>query len=342
MSDYKESFVESTACLKKAVPLMIKYQVPTTPTNYALWYTYVAQTNPQLNAALDSTLAKNGACSPLSSDLLYHEHLASQTERDMDTMKQSLEAMVTELDTSMQDTLNGTGNFQSVLDKSFNKLLKFEDEGLSIEETVALVRELVKGANDIRQSTSFFRNQLTDAEKEIAELKQHLEKSRAEAYHDALTGILNRRAFDEELRHLLEQGNPFCLIILDVDRFKKINDEFGHLFGDQVLKAIARRVEDGCKPPYQGFRIGGEEIAVLLPGTTMAVARQFAESLRRAVEKLIVMDRKTGQRFNSVTASFGVTAYQSGDGYAEIMRRADDQLYHAKDLGRNRVMPMSL
>ena len=342
MSDYKESFVESTACLKKAVPLMIKYQIPTTPTNYALWYTYVAQTNPQLNAALDSTLAKNGACSPLSSDLLYHEHLASQTERDMDTMKQSLEAMVTELDTSMQDTLNGTGNFQSVLDKSFNKLLKFEDEGLSIEETVALVRELVKGANDIRQSTSFFRNQLTDAEKEIAELKQHLEQSRAEAYHDALTGILNRRAFDEELRHLLEQGNPFCLIILDVDRFKKINDEFGHLFGDQVLKAIARRVEDGCKPPYQGFRIGGEEIAVLLPGTTMAVARQFAESLRRAVEKLIVMDRKTGQRFNSVTASFGVTAYQSGDGYAEIMRRADDQLYHAKDLGRNRVMPMSL
>ena len=342
MSDYKESFVESTACLKKAVPLMIKYQIPTTPTNYALWYTYVAQTNPQLNAALDSTLAKSGACSPLSSDLLYHEHLASQTERDMDTMKQSLEAMVTELDTSMQDTLNGTGNFQSVLDKSFNKLLKFEDEGLSIEETVALVRELVKGANDIRQSTSFFRNQLTDAEKEIAELKQHLEKSRAEAYHDALTGILNRRAFDEELRHLLEQGNPFCLIILDVDRFKKINDEFGHLFGDQVLKAIARRVEDGCKPPYQGFRIGGEEIAVLLPGTTMAVARQFAESLRRAVEKLIVMDRKTGQRFNSVTASFGVTAYQSGDGYAEIMRRADDQLYHAKDLGRNRVMPMSL
>ena len=342
MSDYKESFVESTACLKKAVPLMIKYQIPTTPTNYALWYTYVAQTNPQLNAALDSTLAKNGACSPLSSDLLYHEHLASQTERDMDTMKQSLEAMVTELDTSMQDTLNGTGNFQSVLDKSFNKLLKFEDEGLSIEETVALVRELVKGANDIRQSTSFFRNQLTDAEKEIAELKQHLEQSRAEAYHDALTGILNRRAFDEELRHLLELGNPFCLIILDVDRFKKINDEFGHLFGDQVLKAIARRVEDGCKPPYQGFRIGGEEIAVLLPGTTMAVARQFAESLRRAVEKLIVMDRKTGQRFNSITASFGVTAYQSGDGYAEIMRRADDQLYHAKDLGRNRVMPMSL
>ena len=342
MSEHKDSFAESTSYLKKAVPLMIKYQIPTTPTNYALWYTYVAQTHPQLNAALDNTIAQSGACSPLSSELIYHEHLAAQTERDMDTMKQSLEAMVTELDTSMQDTITGTGNFQNVLETSINKLLKFEDEGLSIEETVALVRELVKGANDIRKSTTFFHSQLSEAEKEIAELKQNLERSRAEAYHDALTGILNRRAFDEELRHLLEAANPFCLIILDVDRFKKINDEFGHLFGDQVLKAIARRVSDGCKPPYQGFRIGGEEIAVLLPGTNMAVARQFAESLRRGVEKLTVMDRKTGQRFNSVTASFGVAAFTAGDGYAEIMRRADDQLYHAKDLGRNRVMPMSL
>ena len=80
MSEQKESFAESTSYLKKAVPLMIKYQIPTTPTNYALWYTYVAQTHPQLNAALDNTIAQSGACSPLSSELLYHEHLAAQTE----------------------------------------------------------------------------------------------------------------------------------------------------------------------------------------------------------------------------------------------------------------------
>ena len=342
MSEQKDSFAESTSYLKKAVPLMIKYQIPTTPTNYALWYTYVAQTHPQLNAALDNTIAQSGACSPLSSELIYHEHLAAQTERDMDTMKQSLEAMVTELDTSMQDTITGTGNFQNVLEKSFNKLLKFEDEGLSIEETVALVRELVKGANDIRKSTTFFHSQLSEAEKEIAELKSKLQQSREEALHDALTGLLNRRAFDRELEHLLSLAQPFAVIILDIDRFKSINDGFGHVFGDQVLKAIARRVKDSCKNGERPFRIGGEEIAILLPGRTLLIARQFAEALRRAVEKICVKDRRSGQNLNALSASFGVAEYQSQDDYESIMRRTDEQLYRAKELGRNRVMPMSL
>ena len=338
----KESFIQASAYLKQAVPLMIKYQIPTTPTNYALWYTYVAQTNPQLNAAVDSTIKESGLCSPLSSELLYQEHVAAQTERDVETMKQSLEAMVTELNTNMRDTLSDTDGFKTMLEKSFSKLMKFEDEGLSIEETVALVRELVKSSRDITQTTKLFHNQLSDAEKEIAELKQHLEKSRAEAFHDALTGMLNRRAFDQELRHLLQTHSQFTLIILDVDRFKKINDEFGHIFGDQVLKAIARRVTDACKAGIKGFRIGGEEMAVILPHTTLLVARQFAEALRRAVEKITVMERKSGQRLNSLSASFGVAEYLTGDTYEQIMRRADDQLYRAKELGRNRVMPMSL
>ncbi len=338
----KESFVQASAYLKQAVPLMIKYQIPATPTNYALWYTYVAQTNPQLNAAVDSTIKESGLCSPLSSELLYQQHVAAQTERDVETMKQSLEAMVTELNTNMRDTINDTDDFQVMLEKSFGKLMKFEDEGLSIEETVALVRELVKSTRDITQTTQLFHNQLSDAEKEIAELKQHLEKSRAEAFHDALTGMLNRRAFDQELRHLLQTHSQFTLIILDVDRFKKINDEFGHIFGDQVLKAIARRVKDSCKSGERPFRIGGEEIAIILPARSLLVARQFAEALRRAIEKLSVMDRRSGQRLNAITASFGVTEYIANDSYENILRRADEQLYRAKELGRNRVMPMSL
>ena len=338
----KENVTQATSYLKQAVPLMIKYQIPTTPTNYALWYTYVAQTNPQLNEAVDKTILASGACSPLSSELLYQQHVAAQTERNVDTMKQSLEAMVTEINASMQDTLSGTGEFQAMLDKSFSRLMKIEDEGLSIEETMSLVRELVQGSRDISLSTRQFHNQLTDAEKEIAELKNQLEKSREEAFHDALTGMLNRRAFDQEITHHLNTQEPFALIILDIDRFKNINDGFGHVFGDQVLKAIARRVKDSCKSGERPFRIGGEEMAIILPGRTLPVARQFAEALRRAVEKISVMDRKSGQHLNTITASFGVTEYMTNDNYENIMRRADEQLYRAKELGRNRVMPMSL
>ena len=96
-----DNFTQATAYLKQAVPLMIKYQIPTTPTNYALWYTYVAQPKPQLNEAVDRTIQSSGACTPLSSELLYQQHMAAQTERNVDTMKQSLEAMVTEINASM-------------------------------------------------------------------------------------------------------------------------------------------------------------------------------------------------------------------------------------------------
>ena len=337
-----ESFTQSTAYLKQAVPLMIKYQIPTTPTNYALWYTYVAQTNPQLNEAVDKTIQSSGSCSPLSSELLYQQHLAAQTERNVDTMKQSLEAMVSEINASMQDTISGTGEFQAMLDKSFSRLMRLDDEGLSIDETMGLVRELVQGSRHISQSTRQFHSQLSEAEKEIAELKTKLQQSREEALHDALTGLLNRRAFDRELEHLLTLAQPFAVIILDIDRFKSINDGFGHVFGDQVLKAIARRVKDSCKNGERPFRIGGEEIAILLPGRTLLIARQFAEALRRAVEKICVKDRRSGQNLNALSASFGVAEYQSQDDYESIMRRTDEQLYRAKELGRNRVMPMSL
>lgn len=335
-------FTQATAYLKQAVPLMIKYQIPTTPTNYALWYTYVAQTNPQLNEAVDKTIQSSGACSPLSSELLYQQHMAAQTERNVDTMKQSLEAMVTEINASMQDTISDTGDFQAMLDKSFSRLMQLDEEGLSIDETMGLVRELVQGSRHISQSTRQFHSQLSEAEKEIAELKSKLQQSREEALHDALTGLLNRRAFDQEINHLLNTQTPIALIILDIDKFKGINDGFGHVFGDQVLKAIARRVKDSCKSGERPFRIGGEEIAIILPSRSLLVARQFAEALRRAIEKLSVMDRKSGQRLNAVTASFGVTEYVANDSYENLLRRADEQLYRAKELGRNRVMPMSL
>ena len=338
----KENFTQTTAYLKQAVPLMIKYQIPTTPTNYALWYTYVAQTNPQLTDAVNKTIEDSGVCTPLSSELLYQQHVAAQTERNVDTMKQSLEAMVTEINASMQDTISDTGDFQAMLDKSFSRLMQLDEEGLSIDETMGLVRELVQGSRHISQSTRQFHNQLSEAEKEIAELKSKLQQSREEALHDALTGLLNRRAFDQEINHLLTTQTPIALIILDIDKFKGINDGFGHVFGDQVLKAIARRVKDSCKSGERPFRIGGEEIAIILPARSLLVARQFAEALRRAIEKLSVMDRKSGQRLNAVTASFGVTEYVTNDSYENILRRADEQLYRAKELGRNRVMPMSL
>jgi len=338
----KDNFTEASAYLKQALPLMIKYQIPTTPTNYAVWYTYVAQRNPGLSQAIDDSIRQQGHCSAHTSERLYQQHVADESSQSLEQTKLSLEAMLLELGATMADTLSDTGQFQQVLENSFAKLSRFESEGLSIEETTGLVRELIQGSRDISQSTRLFSSQLAEANTEIAELKQSLAKSRELAYQDALTGLLNRRAFDEALRGYLANESPFSLVLMDIDHFKRLNDQYGHLFGDQVLKALSRRLSEACKEGEAAYRIGGEELCLLLPKRNLTVARQFAEALRRAIERLSIMDKRSGERVSRITASFGVTEYRPGDDYETLMRRVDDQLYKAKALGRNRVMPMSL
>ena len=156
---------------------------------------------------------------------------------------------------------------------------------------------------------------------------------------DPLTGLANRRHFDEQLARIigesLKYGAPASLIVADVDHFKKVNDTYGHEAGDEVLKAVAAifmscvRAEDVCA------RYGGEEIAILLPETTVARAQEVAERVRRAIELKLVLHN---ERAIPVTASFGVAGYPESTAIRDgLFPAADRALYEAKASGRNRV-----
>ncbi|HDX8453804.1 GGDEF domain-containing protein [Aeromonas hydrophila] len=336
----KDSFAQSAAYLKQAVPLMIKYQIPTTPDNYTLWYNYVAASMPELNQAIDQAIKLQGTCSLTTCERLYHQHLAAQDEQQMETMKLNLAAMANELGHTMQDALSDTGMFQDMLDKSFDRLSLIDDEGLSLEDTMGILRDLVRESRDVRMSTMHFRNQLSSAEKEIKELREALNETRKLANEDALTSLLNRRAFDLEIESLIRSKQPFSLILLDIDRFKSFNDEYGHLLGDQVLRAFSKRLRETCKEGVTAYRLGGEEFALLVPMRSLALSRQMAESLRRAIEKMSILDRKSGRRIDHITASFGVGEYSGQETGDSLVERTDKLLYKAKELGRNRVMPL--
>ncbi|OOF23584.1 GGDEF domain-containing protein [Salinivibrio proteolyticus] len=343
MSD--DQFQQSTGFLKKAVPLMMKYKVPTTPTNYALWYTYVADTDPQLNADVDDTLTHHGTCSPLQSDMLYQKHVADKHSQDMSALKQSLESMMTEMSHSMSDTLQDTDAFQSVLDRTFEQLARVEDEGLSIDETIAVVRNVVKDSQSLTQSTRYFKHQLSDAQQEISQLKQTLAEMTEQATHDGLTGLLNRRAFDRELAAYIDSNltPPFCLAMIDLDHFKKLNDTYGHVIGDTVLKQVAKRLSDYCRDGIQAFRYGGEEFALLIPQKRLNGAKRIAETIRTAIDRMIIKDRRRGNTLDHITVSIGVAEYdnETGESASDLIHRADKHLYSAKKLGRNRVMPIN-
>lgn len=328
--------------LKKAVPLMLKHQIPTTPINYALWYTYVGEQNPALNAQLDTVIAHYNTCPPVSSELLFRQYVADPVELDVRDMRLNLEAMATELSQSIRDTNLDATEFQACINTNFTKLNGIEEGALSVEQVLDLVRNLVKESENIRSSTEYFTAQLQKAQTEIDALKQKLEKSEKDVLYDALTGCLNRRAFDADLAGMLAQApEGTCLILVDIDHFKAFNDNYGHQLGDQVLRAVSKRLQEACRDGCKLYRFGGEEFAIIVPKSQLRIARQLAEAMRRGLEKLSLKDRRKDQRIDNITASFGVAQWQEKQVAIHLIERADMLLYEAKRLGRNRVMPMS-
>ena len=155
-----------------------------------------------------------------------------------------------------------------------------------------------------------------------------------QAEHDALTGALNKAAIGAALARTLELGNC-CLMVVDIDHFKRVNDSFGHLAGDQVLKGVAERLKVNLSDSDLLGRFGGEEFFVLGGQDSLRLAQVQAERLRAAVAEE-AFDRGDGQTLE-VTISVGLACSQSGESADDLVRRADAALYQAKQGGRNRV-----
>jgi diguanylate cyclase (GGDEF)-like protein len=169
-------------------------------------------------------------------------------------------------------------------------------------------------------------------------MRDAMQELRTESMTDLLSGLLNRRGFEEHGRAALanagEYGLPTALLICDIDHFKAVNDRFGHACGDQVIAAFARCLADAAGSRHVTARIGGEEFAVVLSGANLKTGRLFAEAVRNACSTL----RAPGlPEDHAVTASFGVAELQPGEDLTSLMRRADAALYEAKRRGRDRV-----
>ena len=154
---------------------------------------------------------------------------------------------------------------------------------------------------------------------------------------DPLTGMLNRRGFEErfvlEVQRAGRTGEPFALLLGDIDHFKALNDVYGHIAGDEALAAIGAALRDGCRTIDTAARIGGEEFALLLPGTGAGEGFDAAERLREAVEGIL------GPSGDPLTISFGVVEHpRHGALWPELMTGADRALYEAKAGGRNRTV----
>lgn len=175
-------------------------------------------------------------------------------------------------------------------------------------------------------------------EQEALGYREHLEEQRQKALIDPLTGLPNRAAWSERLEHEIDQwqqhGNTLLLAMLDLDHFKRINDNYGHLAGDKVLKIIASVLRKRLRGTDFIARFGGEEFVLLMPATLPMAGAKLLETLRASIEACPFHFK--GERV-TITISMGLTAFRPGEHSDLVIKRADQALYRAKNNGRNRI-----
>jgi len=180
--------------------------------------------------------------------------------------------------------------------------------------------------------------QLADAEEQFVSQEFAIQQHLRDASHDSLTSLENRRAFDKELAERFSRWQAdtaeFCLVLIDVDHFKRINDEYGHPIGDAVLKAIANAFTACARPEDSVCRLGGEEFGILLASCTLEQGWHIVDRLRHAIADHPI---PAGSAMLRLTVSLGIASVRSVQSADDLVSQADRALYSAKEAGRNRA-----
>ncbi|MDC7988135.1 GGDEF domain-containing protein [Rhodoplanes sp. TEM] len=209
---------------------------------------------------------------------------------------------------------------------------------LSVSE---LVKSLVRSTDAIQQTNALLQAQLKQSEDQFRLLQENMETLRLESMTDPLTRLANRKYFDFSLSQATTRAEdedapqPFSLAMIDIDRFKRFNDQFGHTTGDDVLRLVAFTLKNNVRASDLVARYGGDEFAVLLPNASLEEAMAIGDQIRKGVAERPLLRRATKETLGYVTLSIGVAAWAPGESAVALIERADRHLYEAKANGRN-------
>lgn len=330
-------FEYATSVAELAMRTMAQHRVPPTPNNFHLWFKYSLGQASDLKRALGILISNKRKFDKATNQALYETYIGGQgTEAAvvhkvsqqlhgvMDSAKGYLTAAIADNRTHIEaidgvagDTTNGV------------------DPKLLIEN---LVSELAKATARAAKLEAGF----AEKSRELDTIRDSLNKSEQRARTDTLTGLPNRRALEEFFRQVqitsMESDQPLSVLLIDVDHFKRFNDNFGHGVGDQVLRLVAKAVRERVRDNDLPARYGGEELIAVLPDTDLETCTSVAERIRRSISECQFTRRSTGEMLPQITVSIGVGQFQFGESMADLIDRCDRALYLAKKLGRNRVI----
>ncbi len=309
--------------------------LPADPPSFELWYTHFGKTNPALSKAIGEIVASRGRVSLSELDQLYDRYFRVDVrERRSQTTQVSHE--IDELIALFERSLKSLANNERGLSFAVERL----DEAKTPSSIRLIADRMVEMLRLAQSDNGQLMSSLETSRTRIADLQRSIEALQAESITDALTQLANRSHFDASLARLLNDpsAEALSLLMVDVDHFKQFNDRHGHLLGDDVLRLVSKVIRDSIRHCDLGARYGGDEFAVILPGTPLEGAIIVARKIHDGIAGRDLIRRTTGEGLGQVTVSIGVAESRLHDHSQKLIERTDKCLYDAKRQGRNQVV----
>lgn len=327
-----------TAVAEKALCAMAEQRIPPTPQNFQVWFKYALGISADLTRTINILIGNRRKFDAATNEELFRTYVGPQvvsTETAINNASQQLHDVLTSakqfLARAVADNREQIRAINDVADRTETG----DDPKLLIE---SLMEELTKATVRATELEASF----SEKSRELDAIRDSLNKSEQRAKTDMLTGLPNRHALDEFFRaaqiEAMENGTSLGALLIDIDHFKKFNDDFGHGVGDQVLRLVATALRERLREIDLPARYGGEEMIVVLPGASLATCAAIAERIRHAISERQIVRRSTGEVLRGITVSIGVGQFQFGETVVDLIDRCDRALYLAKKMGRNRVV----
>lgn len=318
------------------IPQMTELGIPITPCNYTVWYEYVQGRDAELNAVVDVMVRRKDAFTEETMDMLYSQFCINDLSgEELEELRKELLEQVAILQKTIAEQTGESSSLNESLSNSAEMMYSVD----SVSEIKEIISKAVSDTNKFVEKNIAAVQKFDDIKKEMEEMRENLATLEDEIRRDELTGIANRKSCDEELDKLYYKAKRekriFSILVIDIDHFKKVNDTYGHLIGDEVLKYLALRLVEKIGDAGFVARFGGEEFIALLPDTTQEDAGAIARLLCNYFSQTNLTRKTEPKRIGSVTISVGVAEITEGETTKQLLSRADAALYKAKSNGRN-------
>lgn len=314
---------------------LFAHDLDLTPLNFGLAYDYLTGNDLAIEKAVRAVLTDKGRLTNgVAESIVATQQVEEISPDGLAEMLQKVETNIENLTAIADQSTSSAKDYGAALQREASELAQGQAGGDVIAKLIALTRTMIDHTREVE-------HKMREGQKQTQMLQRNLESARKAAEQDHLTGLPNRRSFENTLREevvLARDGNEaLSVAFCDIDHFKIINDSHGHDAGDRVLKFVASLLAKVSGDKCHVARHGGEEFVMLFRGRSVAEACRIVDDARQDLSERNLVDRKTGERMEQVTFSGGVADVFGYDEPRDALKAADRALYLAKEHGRNRI-----